>query len=413
MEIQLEKDEIFLPPNKKNCPKGYRRKKLGKNITHKQKICVKNNAKKTLATKKRKNKTKSSYTIPKSSPLFPPSSSSSASQNVSAERNASKSTDTRVLDNKLALNFQNSKIDVEDFQNLQDIKMISTKDNAQDKPINDMQMVINVPPLLPEPSEETGNADDEVVSTIMEHDNASIEADELAIQEQPGNVENTISVTASIVKDGRTKNQKLVDEIFKPNSDGKSDWITRETLIKSDLNFSGNGNQRHGAFFKDDRFIWDSKRGKRNTVLALRTNGFQDYKLIQKNWPIRPDIKAHYKKMACVFCGQHSELVCDHKNDIYNDPRVQNRKTQTMDDFQSCCNGCNLRKRQVAIVRNRTGKRIGATTIPNMAVFGIDFIEGDDTYDETDVNAMVGTYWYDPIAFNKKIKELLAIQSHT
>jgi 5-methylcytosine-specific restriction endonuclease McrA len=257
-------------------------------------------------------------------------------------------------------------------------------------------------------SQQHNSSPDNIYETAPQ--DMSIETQRETLQEQPGNVENTISVTASIVKDGRTKNQKLVDEIFKPNSDGKSDWITRETLIKSDLNFSDNGNQRHGAFFKDDRFIWDSKRGKRNTVLALRTNGFQDYKLIQKNWPKRPDIKAHYKKMACVFCGQHSELVCDHKNDIYNDPRVQNRKTQTMDDFQSCCNGCNLRKRQVAIVRNRTGKRIGATTIPSMAVFGIDFTEGDDTYDETDVNAMVGTYWFDPIAFNKKIKGLLASQ---
>ena len=49
MEIQLEQDEIFLPPNKKYCPKGFRKKKIGKNITHKKKICVKNNTTKKTA----------------------------------------------------------------------------------------------------------------------------------------------------------------------------------------------------------------------------------------------------------------------------------------------------------------------------------------------------------------------------
>ena len=52
-----------------------------------------------------------------------------------------------------------------------------------------------------------------------------------------------------------------------------------------------------------------------------------------------------------------------------------------------------------------TGKRYGATNIPMLKVFGIDFIEGDETYDPKDINAMVGTFWYDPIEFMKKIKE--------
>ena len=49
------------------------------------------------------------------------------------------------------------------------------------------------------------------------------------------------------------------------------------------------------------------------------------------------------------------------------------------------------------------GKRIGATAIPSLAIFGVDFVEGDETLDETDVNAMMGTYWYDPVVFMKQI----------
>ena len=45
------------------------------------------------------------------------------------------------------------------------------------------------------------------------------------------------------------------------------------------------------------------------------------------------------------------------------------------------------------------GKRYKATNIPMLKVFGIDFIEGDETLDINNPNAMVGTYWYDPIKF--------------
>ena len=43
------------------------------------------------------------------------------------------------------------------------------------------------------------------------------------------------------------------------------------------------------------------------------------------------------------------------------------------------------------------------TNIPQLKVFGIDFISGDENYDPEDPNAMVGTYWYDPSAFTSYI----------
>ena len=36
----------------------------------------------------------------------------------------------------------------------------------------------------------------------------------------------------------------------------------------------------------------------------------------------------------------------------------------------------------------------------------MDFIEGDETFDPKDPNAMVGTYWYDPVLFLKRAYEI-------
>ncbi len=125
----------------------------------------------------------------------------------------------------------------------------------------------------------------------------------------------------------------------------------------------------------------------------------------EQSRPIRGDIKKHYLKLSCVICGSSSNLVCDHKNDLYNDPRVLDTKTQTLDDFQSLCNSCNLRKRAISILTINENKRFGATRLKQFEVFGIDFIQGDESFDKNDINAMVGTYWYDPVYFMKQLKQ--------
>lgn len=123
--------------------------------------------------------------------------------------------------------------------------------------------------------------------------------------------------------------------------------------------------------------------------------------------PIRKDILDYYKKIPCVNCGSNSELQCDHKNGLYNDLRVLDAKTQTLDDFQSLCRHCNCQKRQVEKKTKETSKRYSASNIPSLSIFGIDFIEGNETINFEDVNALKGTYWYDPIEFMKQIKIIL------
>jgi 5-methylcytosine-specific restriction endonuclease McrA len=199
---------------------------------------------------------------------------------------------------------------------------------------------------------------------------------------------------------------ELVDYIFTPDKiTGISEWKTRQFLDNTPLKLGNNGNGRHGIFFGDNRYIWDINRGKHNKVTEIRTNGYSDTYLYGASRPIRADIDKYYKSQKCVHCGSTSDLVTDHKNDLYNDPRVLNIKTQILEDFQCLCNRCNLIKRQVSVKTRKTMKRIGATTIPILAQFRCDFIKGDENYDPLDINAMVGTYWYDPIAFMKGINK--------
>ena len=206
--------------------------------------------------------------------------------------------------------------------------------------------------------------------------------------------------------------QKAIDLLFQPDSDGVSRWVTREELDSTPaLKWGNNGVARHGVYFNDKRYNWEKKGSRR--ITHLRTTGFNNDFLHGASRPIRDDIHAYHKPMGCVVCGSHSDLVTDHKNDLYNDPRVLKEQTQVIEDFQCLCRHCNLQKRQVARSTVETGKRFPATRIPSLAPFGIDFIQGDKTFDPADPNAMVGTYWYDPVEFIKEVRTRLLVQNES
>jgi hypothetical protein len=125
------------------------------------------------------------------------------------------------------------------------------------------------------------------------------------------------------------------------------------------------------------------------------------------NRPISKRIREFFKNEPCCVCGSFSNLVVDHKNDLYNDPRVLDSNTQLIDDFQSLCNPCNLLKRRICIKALKLGKRYKATNIPQLKCVGIDFTHGDETFDPKDIDAFKGTYWYDPVYFIKQAKILM------
>jgi hypothetical protein len=93
---------------------------------------------------------------------------------------------------------------------------------------------------------------------------------------------------------------------------------------------------------------------------------------------IREDIKCEIKKKPCASCGTSTQIECDHKNDLKNEQRVLNRKTQTIDDFQALCKHCNDVKRAMLKKTKDTGKRQPSPG------FHVEFTEGSDYFDKTE-----------------------------
>ena len=142
-----------------------------------------------------------------------------------------------------------------------------------------------------------------------------------------------------------------------------------------------------------------------NSIALIKIIG--PYDASSSTRAIRTDIKAAFKDSVCVVCGTGKPEI-DHKNGLYNDPRVLSTKTQRVEDFQPLCKHCNDQKRQIHKWQDENCRRYPATKIPMFRNHSIDFVEGDEKYDPNDPNAMVGTYWYDPVEFIKKRDAIIA-----
>lgn len=199
--------------------------------------------------------------------------------------------------------------------------------------------------------------------------------------------------------------QKFYDKINKDNENGVIllKYLNKDIIDKINIDTT---------LLKKDRYEIIGSKNRSNKIIYIAIFGLDDH---ETKRPIRDDIKKYYQTIPCVVCGSKANLVCDHKNDLYNDPRVLDTKTQDYNDFQSLCNHCNLVKRQISKDTKNTKKRYSAKNIPTLNIFNIDYISGDENlkgyYNINgkfiySIDAMVGTYWYDPIAFINYIKNM-------
>ena len=118
--------------------------------------------------------------------------------------------------------------------------------------------------------------------------------------------------------------------------------------------------------------------------------------------PIRKDIHKEITSLSCIICGTRT-TICDHKNDLYNDARVLTADTQVLTDFQPLCNHCNLQKRQVCKEEVQTERIYSAKNIQRYTIYPFEFPWEKKAFDKTDIECKTGTYWGDPIEFDKKI----------
>ena len=119
--------------------------------------------------------------------------------------------------------------------------------------------------------------------------------------------------------------------------------------------------------------------------------------------PIRSDISKKIVSNNCVLCGSNSSVVCDHKNDLYNDHRVLSSKTQQISDFQPLCNHCNLQKRQICKDEIKNCVIYSAKNIQRYKMYRFEFPWEKKVFDTSDINCKNDTYWYDPVEFDNKI----------
>ena len=140
-------------------------------------------------------------------------------------------------------------------------------------------------------------------------------------------------------------------------------------------------------------------KGGGNKITHFKIYGRRDADRVSRAIP--QHVREHFKDARCVSCGNGS-IEIDHKNGLYNFPKGY---IFQIEDFQPLCMHCNQQKRQSIVRTKETGKRYKATTIPMVEVLRVDFTQGDESYDPSDPNAMVGTYWYDPVDFTRKAIE--------
>lgn len=191
---------------------------------------------------------------------------------------------------------------------------------------------------------------------------------------------------------------QLVLELFKPNEEGKSRWISKNELVGKYSNlYPTNGNQwmrnRGLKHLKLEKKIIDS-------VIHWRFNGFEENQ--KPNRPIKKEIKEELSKKTCVHTGfkgtKNNPIVIDHKNGRYNDEDVLDINTQKVEDFQPICNQSNLNKRTYCNnICMKTNKRFDAKVLG----YNISFIDGDENYQGT----CNGCYWFDCLMFKHTISQ--------
>jgi hypothetical protein len=119
--------------------------------------------------------------------------------------------------------------------------------------------------------------------------------------------------------------------------------------------------------------------------------------------PIRKDILDVIRCQPCVVCGSKTDIICDHKNDLYNEERVLHTESQTLEDFQPLCNHCNLQKRQIFKEETQQGRLYSAKQMARYRVFPFEFPWEKKAFDSTDFSCKTDTFWYDPVEFEQKI----------
>tara|TARA_Y100000389_G_C17443718_1_gene510264 strand:+ start:207 stop:1043 length:837 start_codon:yes stop_codon:yes gene_type:complete len=216
----------------------------------------------------------------------------------------------------------------------------------------------------------------------------------------------------------RGEGLKIFEQLFTPDKDGKTKRILREELYNTRIALTSNGNMRHNRPPWDPKgkyIYYIEKEGVK--VIAITAIGFSNSET--DNHPISATTKEYFKKnyKYCLNCGTHSNLVIDHKNDLYNNKRILDTKSQKFYDFQRLCNKCNNHLKHSTHERERkSGKLHKARDVGKFQRDNFDYPwekalteykeideEGNKAYIQEERHCCkYYTYWYDIEAFENR-----------
>jgi hypothetical protein len=152
-------------------------------------------------------------------------------------------------------------------------------------------------------------------------------------------------------------NLQKVNDLFKPNAKGFSQWVSVDDVIKFGLSWSNNGNARRGVAFNVNEFLWEFKRVTENPkskVISLRLAGHNHSRKL--NQAIRKDIKDALLKQTtsnfapnCIVPLAKDDKEIDHRWGRKDSPKyhyINDLSKQSISDFQLLSHSHNQFKRQ-------------------------------------------------------------------
>tara|TARA_X000000950_G_scaffold30069_1_gene32529 strand:+ start:33 stop:611 length:579 start_codon:yes stop_codon:yes gene_type:complete len=184
---------------------------------------------------------------------------------------------------------------------------------------------------------------------------------------------------------------ELFKKLAQPNNDGFSRVVYRSEFVgEFEPLYTTNGL----SWGRQDVFPWRLKLERSGgKIISYQCIGFNNI----SDKSISNEIVKFIKKERCLLLGTRKPEA-DHKNGRYNNPRVNNKKTQKLSDFQALGQAANKAKRQFCKDCKKTNKRFDAKILG----FKQSFSQGGEEYLES-VDGCVGCFWYDVKDFRAKV----------
>lgn len=193
---------------------------------------------------------------------------------------------------------------------------------------------------------------------------------------------------------------ELFLELAKPDNNWVSRWVRKTEFIwdYSDLYFENWCSWGRSDWSLAKKYIveFDKSLTQWNRVDAIRLNWFNNDSFWTQG--IRKDIWDFYSKKRCLILDTWKPEV-DHKNGWKNSKRVMNKETQEFWDFQPLSKAANDAKRQHCKNCKKTWVRFDAKKLG----YPISYYTWDERH-IWDEDWCIWCFWFDPIAFRKKLK---------